>query len=79
MKNFNLKTTSFVLIGVGLLALALATAFDTAPDGTHNIGLMQTQMLWAHFSSTALVIGALLFVGNHLTEAMAARALPEAR
>lgn len=79
MKNINLKTVSFAVAGIGLLALARATAFDTAPEGTHNIGLMQVQMLWAQFASTSLVIGALLFVGNHLTEAKAASAPLETR
>lgn len=74
MKNFDLKTASFVLLGLGLLALVRATVFDTAPEGTHNIGLMQAQMLWAHFSSTALVVGALLYVGNRLAEALESRA-----
>ena len=78
MKNFSLKNTAFALIGVGMLALGIATTFDTAPDGTHNIGLMQAQMLWAHFSSTALLVGALMFVANHLAEAMA-RTLRETR
>lgn len=69
MKTVDLKTASLVLAGVGLLALARAVVFDTAPTGTHNIGLMQAQMLWAQFASTMLVVGAILFVGNHIAEA----------
>ncbi|MBN9466571.1 hypothetical protein [Brevundimonas sp.] len=79
MKIVNLKTASLVLTGVGLLALARAVVFDTAPSGTHNIGLMQIQMLWAQFASTMLVVGAILFVGNHIAEATAEKTALEAR
>ncbi len=79
MKNLNLKTASLVVAGVGLLALARAVGFDTAPEGTHNIGLMQVQMLWAQFASTMFVVGAVLFAGNHVVEAREAKALPETR
>jgi len=79
MKTINLRTVSLALAGVGLLALARAIMFDTAPEGTHNIGLMQVQMLWAQFASTMLVVGAILFVGNHVVEAGAPKAALEAR
>ena len=79
MKTINLKTASLVLAGVGLLALARAVMFDTAPEGTHNIGLMQVQMLWAQFASTMFVVGALLFVGNHVSEAGADKSALETR
>lgn len=79
MKTINLKTASLVLTSVGLLALARAIVFDTAPNGTHNIGLMQVQMLWAQFASAMLVVGAILFVGNHVAEAMPDKTALEAR
>lgn len=79
MKTINLKTASLVLTGVGLLSLARAVMFDTAPEGTHNIGLMQVQTLWAQFASTMLVVGAILFVGNHIAEAMGDKTALEAR
>lgn len=79
MKNVNLKTVSLVLVGAGLLALAKAVLFDTAPEGTHNIGLMQVQMLWAQFASTLMVIGTVLFVGNHIAEAPGVKAPVEAQ
>lgn len=79
MKYLNLKTVSLVVAGIGLLALTRAVAFDTAPGGTHNIGLLQVQMLWAQFASTLLVVGAVLFAGNRVAEAREAKAPLETR
>lgn len=79
MNNINLKTISFAVACVGLLALARSIVFDTAPEGTHNIGLMQVQMLWAQFSSTMLIAAAVLFAANHLAELQIAKTTPEDR
>jgi hypothetical protein len=69
MKTINLRTAALVIASLGLLALARAVTFDTAPEDTHNIGLMQVQMLWAQFASTMLLVGAVLFVGDRIVEA----------
>jgi hypothetical protein len=79
MKNINLKTVSFAGASLGLVGLVRTIVFDTAPEGTHNIGLMQVQMLWAQFSSTMLIAAAVLFVGNHLAGVMVAKTTPEDR
>lgn len=68
MKNLSLKNIGMGLGLVGGLALLFATFFDTAPEGTHNIGLMQVQMLWALFAALCLLISTILIVGNHLGE-----------
>lgn len=66
MPQVKLNTVSLGCAGVGLICLLIATFFDTAPEGTHNIGLMQAQMLWSNFSSVMLVIAAIFFVGHQL-------------
>ena len=68
MKQQKLKISYYVSAGVGLCSLLIATFFDTAPEGTHNLGLLQTQMLWAQFAAVALIVAAVLFVGNHIGE-----------
>jgi hypothetical protein len=66
MQKLNLRLASISAAGAGVICLLIATFFDTAPEGTHNIGLMQVQMLWSNFSSVLLVTAAILFVGHHL-------------
>jgi hypothetical protein len=51
--NMNLKTIGWSLLGLGILVTFLAFSQDTAPEGTHNMGLMQTQMMLLH---TGLVL-----------------------
>ncbi|WP_191559173.1 hypothetical protein [Brevundimonas aurantiaca] len=66
MKRLNLGYLSAGCLALGVICLAVATGFDTAPSGTHNIGLMQEQMLWSNFGSMMLLIGSVLLVGNRL-------------
>ena len=66
MKNLSLKTVAIGLGVIGILALLFAATYDTAPSGTHNIGLMQVQMLWAQFASLCILISSVLFVGYFL-------------
>lgn len=40
-----MKTGGLVAIALGTLLLFVAFAYDTAPEGTHNIGLLQAQMM----------------------------------
>lgn len=69
MKKINMTKAALAVAGVGLFALIVSVGFDTAPEGTHNIGLMQVQMLWAQFASTMLVVGTVLFVGDRVVKA----------
>lgn len=66
MQKVNLKLVSIGCLVVGLLSLLRTAFFDTAPEGTHNIGLMQVQMLWSNFSILMLVVGAIFYVGYHV-------------
>ena len=66
MKKLSLKHGSFGAAGVGGISLLVATFFDTAPNGTHNIGLMQEQMLWSQFAALCLLGAAVLLVGSYL-------------
>ncbi|MDP2763735.1 MAG: hypothetical protein Q8O54_02735 [Brevundimonas sp.] len=61
------------LLAIGILSLFFAAVFDTAPNGTHNIGLMQEQMMWLGFSSLCLVISAVMYVGSQIATAIAGR------
>ncbi|VTO19807.1 hypothetical protein [Brevundimonas vancanneytii] len=67
----NLKLASIGCLAIGMMSLLRATFFDTAPEGTHNIGLMQAQMLWSNFSALMLVLGALFFIAHYLGEKLA--------
>lgn len=62
----NLKPVSVGCLVIGLLSLLRTAFFDTAPEGTHNIGLMQVQMLWSNFGTLMLVVGAIFYVGYHV-------------
>ncbi len=73
LKNLSLKIASIGFFAAGVPSLLVATFFDTAPEGTHNIGLMQAQMLWAQFAALCLVIAAILFVGHRLSEKLDSR------
>lgn len=73
----NLKLASIGCLVIGMMSLMRATFFDTAPEGTHNIGLMQAQMLWSNFSTLMLLLGALFFIGHYLGEKLAMRDHPE--
>jgi hypothetical protein len=45
---------------LGIIGLAVAFLTDTAPSGTHNLGLLQQQMMGLHFGLSMLLIGAVL-------------------
>ena len=70
MKNRVLRFLPAGLLAIGILSLFFAAMFDTAPTGTHNIGLMQVQMMWLGFSSVCLIISAVLFVGSQIAAAV---------
>jgi hypothetical protein len=66
MNRLNLGYLAGACLVLGIICMVVAIGFDTAPSGTHNIGLMQEQMLWSNFGSLMLLIGSILFVGNRL-------------
>lgn len=73
MKSRVLKFLPAGLLVVGILSLFFAAVFDTAPNDTHNIGLMQEQMMWLGFSSVCLIISAILYVGSQIATAGSGR------
>lgn len=79
MKRLNLGYLSAACLALGVICLTVATGFDTAPSGTHNIGLMQEQTLWSNFGNMMLLIGSVLFVGNRLGSKLDAMKTAEAQ
>ena len=52
-----MKNLGFALAGVSGLFALYAFAYDTAPEGTHNVGLIQNQTMF-------LTLGAVLFLAG---------------
>lgn len=73
MKHQALRFLPMGLLVVGVLSLFYAATFETAPTGTHNIGLMQVQMMWFGFSSLCIMTAAILFVGATIVAALTER------
>lgn len=44
---------------IGALILIGSFGMDTAPEGTHNIGLMQTQLMTFQFGGIICLIGSM--------------------
>lgn len=51
-----------VLVGLGFLLVGSGWLYDTAPEGTHNLGLLQTQMMLIHVGLGVMIGGFLLAV-----------------
>lgn len=68
MKTINIKNAFIGSAAAGIASLMISIFFDTAPEGTHNIGLMQSQILWSQFAAMCLIISSILFVGKYLGE-----------
>lgn len=79
MKRLNFGYLSGGCFVLGTICLTVATGFDTAPSGTHNIGLMQEQMLWSNFGNIMLLIGSVLLVGNRIGNKLDAMKSAEAQ
>lgn len=72
-----MKKLGLILAAVGGLILVISFGTDTAPEGTHNIGLMQGQMMTFSFGALLLLIGAVVgAVGHVLTRMEEAGLLP---
>lgn len=52
----NSKNIGLGLLAAGVLVVIVAFFQDTAPEGTHNLGLLQTQMMLLH-TGLALALG----------------------
>lgn len=56
------KQISYIMLGLGVLVSAFAYIFyDTAPEGTHNIGLLQNQLMLFHFGLALSLAGAIFY------------------
>lgn len=51
-------------IVIGLIIIFTAFKFDTAPEGTHNLGLLQQQMMVLQCGIGLVVVGAILSLRN---------------
>jgi hypothetical protein len=59
------KQISYIMLGSGILIAAFAYMFyDTAPEGTHNFGLLQKQLMLFHFG-LALSLSGVIFSKSH--------------
>jgi hypothetical protein len=56
-----MKMSGMIVAIAGLLALLVSFGIDTAPEGTHNIGLLQKQMMVFQLGAVLALIGAVLF------------------
>lgn len=53
---------SSLLFLIGLITVIAAFGTDTAPAGTHNLGLLQQQMMTLHCGLAMLIISAILYL-----------------
>jgi hypothetical protein len=51
---------------LGSVVIMLSFGYDTAPEGTHNIGLLQDQMMFFQFGTLLCLLGMLLFALGEL-------------
>ncbi|HEX8580652.1 MAG TPA: hypothetical protein VF655_13795 [Allosphingosinicella sp.] len=61
--------------GLGLLLLLIAFGTDTAPEGTHNIGLMQSQMMVFTLGCLLTLAGVIIGTVAHVLSRMEAAGL----
>lgn len=64
-------------LGLGVLLLITAFGYDTAPEGTHNIGLLQEQMMRFSLACVLILSGVMAaVVGQAVTRMEQAGLLP---
>lgn len=74
-----MKKIGFVLSALGLVTLLGSCVTNTAPEGTHNIGLLQEQMMTFSLGGLLVLIGAIVSSVGYVLERMeAAGVLPPA-
>lgn len=54
-----MKLIGYLLLGIGALITFVSFSTDTAPEGTHNLGLMQGQMMLFQSGALLITVGAL--------------------
>ena len=63
----------------GVIAVVIAFSFDTAPSGTHNLGLLQQQMMILQCGIGLIIVSAVLSlkgdVGSSISRSSVASAL----
>ncbi|OYU00693.1 MAG: hypothetical protein CFE36_14550 [Sphingomonadaceae bacterium PASS1] len=59
-----MKNISIGALALGTLILILSFGMDTAPEGTHNIGLMQYQLMVFHTGSLLALSGVILLAAS---------------
>lgn len=64
------------ILSLGALAIVMSVFFDTAPDGTHNIGLLQTQMMIFQFGVLSVLSGTILYSVARILSAIKADSDP---
>jgi hypothetical protein len=52
-----MKLIGYILLGIGAMISLISFGTDTAPEGTHNIGLMQSQMMLFHTGGVLVILG----------------------
>lgn len=55
-----MKKFGFVVTAIGIMIVFFSFGMDTAPEGTHNLGLLQSQMMTLHLGGIAALTGAIL-------------------
>lgn len=56
-----MKLVGNIVAGLGAVVLFWAMfVYDTAPDGTHNIGLLQQQLMWFQTGGIGIIAGVLI-------------------
>lgn len=74
-----MKLLGFVMLAVGMMLVLASFGSDTAPEGTHNIGLMQQQLMLFQLGGLVAAVGSLFAaVGIILARLAAAGIIPPA-
>lgn len=55
-----MKNLGYILSAIGGVILLVSFVYDSAPEGTYNIGLLQEQMMIFSFGALLLLIGAVV-------------------
>lgn len=65
-----MKNAGLVSAALGLLVIVMSFGYDTAPEGTYNIGLMQQQMMFFGLGSVAALGGSIVALIGYAVERM---------
>lgn len=60
-----MKKRGWTAGALGFLLLLVALGYDTAPEGTHNIGLMQMQMMYFGLACILLLTAGFALIVAH--------------